>query len=220
MANTSTARSAGTSAPSAKGAPPAKTSAANAILSAFVIEVGQGATPVDEGAYPARISAVFDLGIQAPPAGGKGVPKRQLAVGFELQGATCLDIELETPPIIFRRYGQSWGPKAELPKLLRVLLGRDAAPGEKLSPPDWIGRPVTVTVEHTQRTDGSTSARVASVTRCTVKALPELTAAPLLYPGSHITELPQWAQDAIAAALHSTAAAAPAANGYDGDVAQ
>ena len=112
------------------------------------------------------------------------------------------------------------GPKAELPKLLRAILGREAAPGEKLSPAEWIGKPVTVTIEHAQRTDGGMSARVASVTRCAIKALPELIAAPLLYPGAPLTELPQWAQDAIAAALHPTAAAAPAANGYDSDVPQ
>ena len=133
---------------------------------------------------------MFDLGIQAPPAGGKGMPKRQLAVGFELQGATCLDLEPETPPVIYRRFNLSWGAKAELPKLLRAILGREAAPGEKLSPAEWLRKPVTVTVEHVQRTDGGTAARIAGVTRCTLKGLPELTAAPLLYPGTLLTELP------------------------------
>jgi hypothetical protein len=188
--------------------------------SAFVIEVGQGATPVDEGAYSARIQAVFDLGVQAPPQGGKGAPRRQLAVGFELHGATCLDVEPETPPIMFRRYGLSWGPKAELPKLLRALLGRDAQPGEKLSPAEWIGKPVTCTVEHTQRTDGSMSARIAAVTRCTLKSVPELAAEPLLFPGAALSALPEWASTAIAGALHASTANAPSGNGYDADVPQ
>ena len=199
-----------TPAPAAK-APPAST---------FTIEVGQGGSPVDEGAYPARICAVLDLGVQAPPPGGKGAPRRQLAVGFEMQGATTLDAELETPPVMFRRYGLSWGPKAELPKLLRALLGRDAAPGERLSPAEWIGKPVTCTVEHTQRADGGTSARVASVTRCVAKGLPELAAEPLVYPGAALIALPEWAQEAIAGALHATAASATAAAGYDADVPQ
>ena len=193
---------------------PAK--APDAILSGFIIEVGQGATPIDEGAFPARIAAVLDLGIQAPPPGGKGVPKRQLAVGFELQGATCLDIEPEAPPVMYRRFSVSWGGKAELPKLLRAVLGRDPAPGEKLPPGEWIGKPVTVTVEHTLRADGGTSARIAAVTRCALKALPELAAAPVLYPGAALVALPEWAQEAIAAALHPAAAiAAAAAAGYD-----
>jgi hypothetical protein len=197
---------------------PAKAPAATA--PAFTIEVGQGGAPVDEGAYPARIAAVLDLGIQAPPPGGKGAPRRQLAVGFELHGATTLDVEPEAPPVMFRRYGLSWGPKAELPKLLRALLGRDAAPGETLAPAEWIGKPVTVTVEHTARADGGTSARIASVTRCVAKGLPELAAAPLVYPGAALVALPEWAQEAIAGALHASTATAAAAAGYDADVPQ
>ncbi len=131
----------------------------------FVIEVGAGAAPVDEGAYGALIAAVIDLGVQQPPPGGKGVPRRQLAVGFELLGATSAGVDLPEPPVMFRRYTLSFGPKAELPKLLRAVLLREPVPGERLSPAAWIGKAVTVTVEHTQRMDGSTSARVASLTR-------------------------------------------------------
>ena len=131
----------------------------------FVIEVGAGAAPVDEGAYGALIAAVIDLGVQQPPPGGKGVPRRQLAVGFELPGATSAGVDLPEPPVMFRRYTLSFGPKAELPKLLRAVLLREPVPGERLSPAAWIGKAVTVTVEHTQRMDGSTSARVASLTR-------------------------------------------------------
>jgi hypothetical protein len=50
-----------------------------------------------------------------------------------LQGATCLDIAPETPPLMYRRFGLEQR-SVELPKLLRAILGREAAAGEKLSP--------------------------------------------------------------------------------------
>jgi hypothetical protein len=131
-------------------------------------------------------------------------------------------MEMPTPPVMYRRFNLAWGPKAELPRLLRALLGRDAAPGEKLAPAEWIGKTLTVTIEHTQRPDGTASVRIASVTRCTAKGLPALVAAPLVYPGAQLTELPEWAQTAIAGALHATIAAttAPAEDYVDEDVPQ
>ena len=121
---------------------------------------------------------------------------------------------------MFRRYGLSFGPKAELPKLLRAVLGRDPKPGEQLAPAEWIGKPVSLTVEHSQRVDGSASARIASVTRCAAKGLPALAAEPMLYPGVALTALPEWAQNAIGQALTATAVRAAPAAGYDNDLQQ
>jgi hypothetical protein len=184
--------------------------------SAFVIEVGAGALPIDEGALSARIASVLDLGVQPPMAGGKSTsPRRQLAIGFELNNATAGGIALDPPPTMYRRYNVVYGPKAELPKLLRALLARDPAPGEKLSPASWIGKPVLCVIEHTVRPDGGQSARISSVSRSSGEGVPKLFADPLVYPGCQMASLPDWAVSAIGAQLTAVAAAPQAASGYD-----
>jgi hypothetical protein len=197
--------------------------AAPATTPAFVIEVGAGALPIDEGPFRARVKAVIDLGIQPAMAGSTSPPRRQLAVGFELHDTTSSRVAVDAAPVMYKRFNIVFGPRAELPKLLRALLGRDPAPGEKLAPASWINRPVLCVVEHQLRTDGAQSARIASVSKCGGEGLPKASGV-LIYPGDTLAALPEWAQAAITAQLTPTKAprdtAASAYDDIDDDIPQ
>lgn len=176
----------------------------------FVMPAGNAL--IDEGVYSGYVCSAIVLGVQPPMAGGRSVPRLQIAIGFEVLGALAEGVEITPPPVMYRRYNVVNGPKATLPPLLRAILGRDVPHGETLVPANWIGKAVTVTVQHATKTDGSAGARIGAVMRCAVKGLPAMTALPLLYPGAALAQLPTWAQEAIGAAL------TPAAGGAAGSL--
>jgi len=165
--------------------------------------VGEGVKVVDDGAYSARIAWVIVLGLQESMM--QKAPRRQFLIGFEVQGATCDGADFEERPVLSRRYSMSWGEKADLPKLIRAVNGADPRPGETVRPAEWVGKPVTLIVEHKAREGGGVSARITSVTRNASK-LPELDVEPVIYPGKTSREqLPEWVRAILDQQLESAA---------------
>jgi hypothetical protein len=164
----------------------------------FEFTVGEGFRLADPGAYDALVLGFADIGVQ--PGFQDGPPARQVVVFFELLDATAEGEPISPRPVLSERYNPfASGPKAKISGLLRALLGASPKPGERIRPADWIGRPVSVLVEHKERGDGSAWARVANVVTSRLKQVPELEAAPIMYPGlTPLEALPEWVQNAAA----------------------
>jgi hypothetical protein len=174
---------------------------------------------IDEGMFVAYVRGVIQLGLQPPPPGSEGIDREQIAIGFEIPDATSNGQQVVPIPTLYRRYSLSSGSRALFPVFVRAVLGHDV---DKVPARDLLGKPVVVNVTHAPRSDGSVSARIGTVARCTqTKNLPESTLDRFVFPGDvHYKDLPPWAREAIANASHRKTSSEPDDDDTDADVPQ
>jgi hypothetical protein len=111
-----------------------------------------------EGAYPAWITTVADLGVQRSSYQGKERVSEKLGITFELATEKAKDGRAFA---VFDTVTFSFNEKSRLYEIAKAALGK--AP-EDLDPAELVGKPVLVTVIHRSGPDGKVWANVERVT--------------------------------------------------------
>ena len=106
-----------------------------------------------EGAEPATIKNVKDLGIRATNFGDK----HQLRLDWLLDKLSDDGREL----MVFQTFTASLGDKSNLRKAIRQILGRD--PGPEYDTDDLIGRRATLVLGHDEGSGGRVYANVRAI---------------------------------------------------------
>lgn len=122
-------------------------------------------TPAPEGAHPARLVRIVDLGTQVSHFQDKEIIARKLSLAWELY--TDPKMEDGRPFMVSERYTMSLNEKATLHKMLAGWLGKEFQDAAKAGCFDFsklLGRPCLVTVNHGTSKTGSTFAKIGGVT--------------------------------------------------------
>lgn len=121
-------------------------------------------TPAPEGAHPARLVRIVDLGTQTTTFQEKEIVARKMLVSWELY---CDRMEDGRPFMVSERYTMSLHEKAGLHKMLAGWLGKEfqeAAEKGVFNFSKLLGRACLVTVAHKVGRTGNPFSKVAGVT--------------------------------------------------------
>lgn len=124
-------------------------------------------TPAPEGAHPARLVRILDLGSQVTPfkhEDGSPVISRKLSIAWELY--TDPRMEDGRPFMVSEKYTRSLDEKSNLFKMLNSWLGgefADAMTSGTFDLASILGRPCMVSVNHHVSAKGTTFAKVGSI---------------------------------------------------------
>lgn len=161
-------------------------------------------TPAPEGAHPARLVRVVDLGTQISTFQDKEISARKLSLAWELYGEKMED---GRPFMVSERYTMSLNEKSSLHKLLASWLGKEFDKASQAGTFDFsslLGRACLVTVNHKVSKTGSVFAKLAGVTQLPKGLMAETQCNPsvmfdLSKPDMDIyAGLPRWQQEEIA----------------------
>lgn len=163
-------------------------------------------TPAPEGAHPARLVRLIDVGTQASPFthdDGSPVVNRKLNLAWELY---CDRMPDGRPFMVSAKYTRSLNEKGNLFKMLQSWLGKewdDAIRSGGFDFSSLLGRPCLVTVNHGTSKTGSVFAKLGAVTVLPKGLKPDEQVNPnvlfdLDKPDWAVLEtLPQWQQEEI-----------------------
>ena len=124
-------------------------------------------TPAPQGAHPARLVRILDLGSQVTPfkhEDGSPVISRKLSIAWELY--TDPRMEDGRPYMVSEKYTRSLNEKSSLFKTLNSWLGgefADAMTSGTFDLASILGRPCMVSVNHHTSAKGTTFAKVGSI---------------------------------------------------------
>ena len=165
-------------------------------------------TPAPEGAHPARLVRIVDMGTQTSFFQDKAIIARKISLAWELY--TERKMEDGLPFMVSERYTMSLNEKSTLHKVLAGWLGKefqDAANAGAFDFSKLLGRPCLVTVNHGTSKTGNTFAKVGGVT-VLPKALasvmePQINPSVLFdlsgkFDQAVYDSLPQWQREEIA----------------------
>jgi hypothetical protein len=125
-------------------------------------------TPAPEGAHPARLVRILDLGTHVTPfvhEDGSPVVSRKLSIAWELYTDPRMDDG--RPFMVSERYTRSLNSKAILYQLLSGWLGKEfdkAREDGTFNLESLLGRPCLVSVNHKTSKKGQVFASIGSVT--------------------------------------------------------
>lgn len=166
---------------------------------------GAGFEPIEAGTYPARCSAVVDLGVQVTEYKGQRKEQEKVMFIFELPTERIMTENGEKPRLISARYTVSLSERATLRSVLNAWRGKPFTAEELngFNLASVVNAPCMLTISHTI-SNGNTYANVSGVSKA-MKGMevPALDGEPIVFDmgadNAEITKakLPQWVQDVI-----------------------
>lgn len=144
-------------------------------------DVKQKAFLLTEGVQEARVLRILDIGTQPQPENSKYPkdPKRQILAMFELANDQ-IEIEGEQKPaVVSLRVNFGVGDRSKMAKLVKAL-----GLAEKFKFSDMLGKPISLTIENKQGSDGVTRSRIkdfAGLSPKVAATVPQLVAESYLF---------------------------------------